>query len=59
MIKIYMRSKEREIEFVKWIGGEVSGRVFVNFPIKGITRKDRRTGLYKVVNAPARFDKPI
>lgn len=59
MIKIYLSSIEREREFVKWIGGEINGRIYTNFPMKGMTRKDRRLGMYKLINAPASHDKGI
>lgn len=54
MIKIVLRNKAKEIALVELLHGEsVTGTMFVNYPIKGVTRKDRRTGLYKVVNSRA------
>lgn len=54
MIKIVLRNREKETALVDLLQGEsVTGSMFVNFPIKGMTRKDRRTGLYKVVNSNA------
>lgn len=55
MIKIVLRNKAKEIALVELLHGEsiTVGTMFVNYPIKGKTRKDRRTGLYKVTNSDA------
>ncbi len=55
MIKIILRNKSKEIALVELLHGEsiTVGTMLVNYPIKGKTRKDRRTGLYKVVNSAA------
>ena len=53
MIKIY-GSKESEREVLDFLS-EFRVRVFTNYPIKGRTRKERRSarkGLYKVINFP-------
>lgn len=54
MIVIRLRNKEKETKLVSLLHGEVLGRIYTNFPIKGQTRKVRRKrDLYQVVNSPA------
>ncbi len=53
MIKIILRNKAKEIALVELLHGESANNIFVNYPIKGVTRKDRRTGLYKVHHSAA------
>lgn len=56
MIRIYLRSKQKETALVQLLHGEaVTGRMFTSFPIKGMTRKVRvgKGKLYQVVNSRA------
>ena len=53
MIKVILRSREREAALVELLHGETRGTIFTNFPIKGKTRKMRRGKMYKVVNSHA------
>lgn len=54
MITIRLRNKEKETALVNLLHGEVLGRIYTNFPIKGKTRKVRRKrNVYQVINSPA------
>ncbi len=55
MLKIILRNKSKEIALAQLLHGEsiTTGTMYLNYPVAGMTRKDRRTGLYKVVNSPA------
>lgn len=50
MIKVYA-SKLVERDIIAFLA-EFRARVYLTYPIKGVTRKVRGTKLYKVVNAP-------
>lgn len=50
MLKVYA-SKQTERDMLAFLA-EFKCRVFVNRPMKGITRKVRGTQLYKVINFP-------
>lgn len=52
MLKIYGNNRMTEEELLTMLA-EFKVRVFINYPIKGRTRKVRGTNLYKVVNFPA------
>ncbi len=55
MLKIILRNRDKEIALVQLLHGEsvTTGTILVNYPIKGMTRKDRRTGMYRIVNSQA------
>lgn len=50
MIKIY-GNKEKEKQIVEFLS-EFRVRVYLNYPVKGMTRKVRGTKLYKIINFP-------
>ena len=50
MLKLY-GSRASESEVLDFLS-EFKVRVFTNYPIKGRTRKNRRTKLYRVTNFP-------
>lgn len=50
MLKVYAR-KEVEKELLSFLA-EFKARVYLNYPVKGVTRKVRGAKLYKVVNFP-------
>lgn len=50
MIIIKIRNKDKETALVRLLQGEFIGRMYVNFPIKGLTRKERKSKLYRVQN---------
>lgn len=52
MIKIYAR-KDKELAIIGLLSGEIRGRLYTSYPVKGMTRKERGGRMYKVVNAPA------
>lgn len=53
MIKIILRNKERETKLVDLLHSDLipKGRVFVSFPIKGMTKKVRGGKMYRVINS--------
>lgn len=51
MLKIYAK-KQTEHELLSFLA-EFKCRAYVNYPIKGSTRKVRGSKLYKVVSFPA------
>lgn len=53
MLKVYGNNRNTEHDMLAFLA-EFKCRVFVNYPIKGVTRKVRGTTLYRVVNAPIR-----
>lgn len=52
MLKIYSSNRQAEQELIEFLGEFPKHRVFVNYPIKGRTRKVRGTGLYRIINFP-------
>lgn len=52
MLKIYSANRSAEYELLEFLAEFPKHRVFINYPIKGRTRKVRGTQLYRVVNFP-------
>ncbi len=50
MITVRLHSRVKETELALLIAGETMGRVYVNYPIKGHTRKLYKQNKYLITN---------
>lgn len=53
MIMIRCGNREAEKKIALMLHGETPGKIFLNFPMPGYTRKRRKSQWFEVINSPA------